>query len=102
MSKGAKWYGWDSERAETEWDNAVRDVSIPRRIDEYGELCIAKLRTHSHKEGNRISDIRAVGEQKDFNAGDVEAIRDARDGQTLNMSVKLYNAWLLCFLCSVT
>ena len=80
-NKGRKWHGWDGQRCQEEWDAAVRDTSVKRITNEYGELCIAKLATRVDSSGFRLGNKRSIGETKSFGVGDQEAIADSAAGQ---------------------
>ena len=86
-----KWYGWTAERADDEWDAAVRDQSVKRKHDEFGNLTLAKLKTDSTQTGTRVGNKRAVGETKDINVGDEAAIQDTTESGNLRLPKRHFN-----------
>ncbi|CAE7230711.1 PREP1 [Symbiodinium sp. CCMP2592] len=90
--KGAKWYGWSEERAQQEWDKAVRDKNVKRKTDQYGNLTIAKLAEESDVSGLRIGNKRKIMEKNKHKVGDEEAIENLSTGlaqSRLDVEVKM-------------
>ncbi|CAE7311851.1 unnamed protein product [Symbiodinium sp. CCMP2456] len=90
--KGAKWYGWSEERAQEEWDKAVRDKNVKRKTDQYGNLTIAKLSEESDVSGLRVGNKRKIQEQNKHKVGDEEAIENLAAGlaqSRLDVEVKM-------------
>ncbi len=85
MTKGKKWYGWTAEEAEEQWDSALRDKNGRKRKDAFGEMTVAKLSTVVASSGTRVANKKEMGSFNEFNAGDQDAIDDAREGSILNM-----------------
>lgn len=80
MSKGKKWYGWTIEEAEEQWDIALKDKNVRKRKDAFGEITVAKLATVVASSGTRVANKKEIGSFTEFNAGDQDAIDDAREG----------------------
>lgn len=80
MAKGKKWYGWTAEEAEEQWDHALRDKNVRKRKDAFGEMTVAKLATVVASSGTRVANKKEIGSFTEFNAGDQDAIDDAREG----------------------
>ena len=89
VAKGRRWYGWTPEQAQAEWDKAVRDSNVPRQTDQFGNLCLAKLSTAVLEDGVRVGNKRAVANTNHFDAGDQDAIVDAKDSQDLSSAYQL-------------
>ncbi|CAE7563528.1 unnamed protein product, partial [Symbiodinium necroappetens] len=90
--KGAKWYGWSEERAQEEWDKAVRDKNVKRKTDQFGNLTIAKLSEEADVSGLRIGNKRKIQEKSKHNVGDEEAIENLATGlaqSRLDVEVKM-------------
>lgn len=71
--KGKKWYNWSDEQARDEWDRAVKDPTVPRATDAFGNLTLAKLSRRTAGTGCRVSTNRSVREESNH------ALRDGED-----------------------
>lgn len=66
--KGKKWYNWSDLQAQEEWDKAVRDPSIPRTTDAFGNLCIAKLTDRVQSKGCNVATVSGLQSCSIFHA----------------------------------
>ena len=81
--KGKKWYNCSDEQAAAEWDKAMRDSSVPKQIDQFGNTCVAKLSTRTISTGCRVGTERSIVEDNKVqlkDANDPAELRKVRDG----------------------
>ena len=85
--KGKKWYNWSDDQANEEWDKAMRDSSVPKQTDTFGNTCVAKLGTKMISTGCRVGTERTVQEKTNAvleDANDPAELRKVRDRSMLN------------------
>ena len=52
------------QQQDDEWQSALRDASVPKGRDEYGNITVAKLRNHVHTTGRGVSSVRELKEER--------------------------------------
>ena len=63
-AKLKKWYKFSDERADQEWASALRDSSVKKQRDQFGNLEVAKLVTTVASDGRVTQSKRELREER--------------------------------------
>ena len=77
-------YGLNSERAQEEWDKALRDPKIRKGQDLFGNRTVAKLFTQTLSQGRKISNLSKVSEKVAKEITDQDDLKKLSEGQAFN------------------
>ena len=67
----------------------MNDKNVRKRKDSFGEMTVAKLSTVTASSGTRVANKKEIGSFNEFNAGDQNAIDDARESSNLSESIRM-------------
>lgn len=74
-------YGLSSQRAQEEWDKALRDPKIRKSTDYFGNQTVAALFTQRLQQGRKVSNLNKVSEAKAKEIGDESDFAKLKEGQ---------------------
>ena len=72
-----KWYNLTEEQAEKQWQDALRDKTVPKGRDDFGGVTVAKLKTDEYSGGRQVNtgrELRESGTHVVENPADIAAL----------------------------
>jgi hypothetical protein len=75
FKQGSERFGWDDERSETQWLDAVNDNTVPKGTDEYQNATVAKFRRQEVVSGRTLKHVRELRQKLTLEDTDLETAK---------------------------
>ena len=62
--RGKKWFNWSEETAQNEWHKSLKDPSVKKGYDEFGNVTVCRLVRQKHSTGRTTASIRSLQESR--------------------------------------
>ena len=62
--RGRKWFNWSDAFADEEWNRSLKDPSVRKSHDEYGNVTVCRLMRQTHSTGRATASIRSLQESR--------------------------------------